>query len=127
VPPPTSTTTKTGAGTGAGTGTGTGTGTPPASTATTPTVTSGGTPVLTKTALQLDAAFHPAAYITTPGLCIVCHGPGVGAQQYPLPPTWAGTNKTPGPYTITPGSDQDHTGRTDSADCFKTGCHTKPA
>jgi len=101
----TSTATKTGAGTGAGTGTG-----------------GGGAPVLTKAALALEAPTHPAAYAA---LCMMCHAPGMGVNQFPLPPTWPGTPKTPGTFTITPGSDQDHTGRTDTADCVKAGCHAK--
>jgi hypothetical protein len=47
----------------------------------------------------------------------------VGAQQYPIAPTWDGTNLTPGPWSVTAGSDQDHTGRTDAATCLT--CHTK--
>jgi len=103
--------TPTGPGTGAGTGTGTKTTTPPA-----------GPAVLTKAALALEAPTHPAAYAT---LCMMCHAPGMGVNQFPLPPTWPGTPKTPGTFTITPGSDQDHTGRTDTADCVKSGCHAK--
>jgi hypothetical protein len=130
---PTPTTSKTGTGTGAGTGTGGGTKTtsptettaPGTTTTTTPTTTAGGgPPVLTKAALALEVATHPAAY---KDLCMMCHAAGMGVQAYPLPPTWPGTPKTPGgPYTITPGSDADHTGRTTTADCVKAGCHAAP-
>jgi hypothetical protein len=90
----------------------------------TETTTPGGPPVLDMTALPLDLATHPQAYSA---LCMLCHGPGMGVQQYPLPPVWDGTPITPGPYTITPGSDQDHTGRTDTATCVtQTGCHKAP-
>ena len=97
--------------------------TPPAGTTTPPASTAGGPPVLTLAALPLDAPTHPAAY---KDLCMMCHAAGMGAQQYPLPPTWAGTPKTPGSFTVTPGSDQDHTGRTTTADCVKSGCHKAP-
>jgi len=56
---------------------------------------------------------------------MLCHAAGVGVQQYPLPPVWPGTPITPGPWTIVPGSDQDHTNRTIPADCIKAGCHAK--
>jgi hypothetical protein len=56
----------------------------------------------------------------------MCHGVGVGAQQYPVAPSWDGTTITPGPWTITAGSDQDHTGRTDAAVCTQDGCHAAP-
>lgn len=126
--PTTPTTSKTGAGTGAGTGTANQTPTTPAGTtavSTTPPVSTsgGGAPVLTKAALPLEIATHPAAY---KDLCMMCHAAGVGVQQYPLPPTWPGTPKTPGTFTITPGSDADHTGRTTTADCVKAGCHKAP-
>jgi hypothetical protein len=55
----------------------------------------------------------------------MCHGPGVGAQQYPMAGTWNGTSKTPGTFTIAAGSDADHTGRTNASDCVKSGCHAK--
>ena len=96
-----------------------GTTTPPAGTTTPP---AGGPPVLTIPGKPLVAATHPAAYAA---LCMMCHAAGVGVQQYPLPPTWPGTPLTPGPWTITPGSDQDHTNRTDTAECIKAGCHAK--
>ncbi len=116
-PPPTGTTTTLPP-------TGTTTTPPPTGTTTTPpptgTTTTGVPPVLDLTAKQLEVAFHPEAYLT---LCLICHGEGVGIQQYPLPPVWPGTNVTPGPWTIIPGSDQDHTGRTDVTQCISTGCH----
>ena len=77
--------------------------------------------VLTKAPLSLQAVTHPSAY---KDLCLLCHAAGMGPQAYPLPPTWTGTTLTPGTWIITLGSDQDHTGRTTTADCVKGGCHT---
>jgi hypothetical protein len=78
---------------------------------------------LVSTALKLDPAKHPAAYDT---LCLMCHGVGVGVQQYPTAPTWPGTPVSPGPWTVTAGSPADHTGRTDISVCTtQAGCHTK--
>ena len=84
------------------------------------TITGAGAPALAKTALALEATTHPAAY---KDLCMMCHGPGTGTLQYPLPPTWPGTPKSPGPWTVSAGSDVDHTGRASNADCVKAGCH----
>ncbi len=112
----------------------TGATTTPPPTSTAPTTSSDTTPtggttttpsgkVLGDKALALEAASHPAAYAA---LCMVCHGPGVGVQQYPLAGTWPGTPKSPGPWTVTAGSPADHTGRTDVATCTtQAGCHTK--
>jgi ABC-type transport system substrate-binding protein len=95
--------------------------TPPTTITTTPpTTTTGGPPVLDIAAKPIDPTTHPDAYST---LCLTCHGPGVGAEQFPLPPTWAGTDLTPGPWTIIPGSTQDHTGLTDVSKCISEGCH----
>ncbi len=103
----TSTPTKTGGGTGAGTGAGTG----------------GGAPALTKAPLAIEIATHPAAYAA---LCGMCHTDAPGPNQYPIPPTWAGSAKSPGPWTVTAGSPADHTGRVDTAACVAAGCHAKP-
>jgi hypothetical protein len=86
-----------------------------------PSSTEAGAPELTQAALALNETSHPSAYAA---LCVTCHGPGVGAQQYPLHPTWAGSELTPGPWSVIPGSDADHSGRTDTAACFQTGCHS---
>ncbi len=97
-------------------------GTPPDTGSATPTDTAAGAPALTATALPLTGATHSAAVAT---LCLMCHGPGVGAQQFPLPPEWAGTTLTPGPWSVAAGSDADHTDRTDPATCIQAGCHAK--
>jgi hypothetical protein len=90
------------------------------STSTTATATG---KVLDKAAMALEPASHPAAYAT---LCMLCHAEGVGVQQYPMAPSWPGTPKTPGPWTVTKGSPADHTGKTDVATCLgQTGCHPK--
>jgi hypothetical protein len=115
-PPTTTTTTPPTSPTNTGTSTGTTTGT--ATTSTTPTGK-----VLGAVALKLVASSHPAAYDT---LCLMCHGVGVGIQQYPVAPTWPGTPVSPGPWIVTAGSPADHTNRTDVAICLtQAGCHTR--
>jgi hypothetical protein len=90
---------------------------------TTPGTTTPSAKVLGSVALKLEPTFHPAAYDT---VCMLCHAEGVGVQQYPMAPTWPGTPKSPGPWTVEKGSPADHTGRTDVATCTKqAGCHTK--
>ncbi len=97
---------------------------PPTTTTTEPPTTTGSeAPVLTLAALTLTAPTHSAAVAT---LCLMCHGVGVGVQQYPVAPSWDGTPLTPGPWTVTAGSDQDHTGGTDVATCTQDGCHAAP-
>lgn len=98
------------------------TATTPGGTGTTATTTTPSGKVLGSVALKLEAASHPAAYDT---LCMMCHAIGVGVQQFPTAPTWPGTPKSPGPWTVTAGSAADHTSRIDVATCLTTaGCHT---
>jgi len=79
-------------------------------------------PVLDKTALPMpiDANHSP----TLDRICVFCHNADPGPTQYPLAPSWAGSAKSPGPWTIVAGSDADHTGRFNSSSCFVAGCHT---
>jgi hypothetical protein len=97
----------------------------PTTTTTTTTITITSMPstkVLGSVALPLDPTFHPAAYAT---LCMLCHAQGVGVQQYPMAPTWAGTPESPGPWIVEKGSPADHTGRTAVVTCTtQAGCHT---
>jgi hypothetical protein len=68
--------------------------------------------------------------------CLLCHQAGVGyaqaqpgslqfpgGSQFPLPPVWVGSRNAPGPWQVVPGSEADHTGRT-NAQC--PYCHTYP-
>ena len=83
---------------------------------------------LSETAIAITN--HSAAVLKAyNGLCLTCHGAGT-TNQFPLPDSWdgtaAGSTKNPGVYTITVGSDADHTGRT-SDQCTQDGCHAAPA
>jgi len=59
----------------------------------------------------------------------MCHGPGT-ANTAPYPPTWdgkaAGSTFNPGVYTVKPGSNADHTGRTEEQCTTQAGCHAAP-
>jgi hypothetical protein len=58
--------------------------------------------------------------------CLMCHGKD-NPYQFPLPPTWDATKfmstTYSGVFTITPGANNDHTGRTNDL-CLT--CNTKP-
>ena len=77
--------------------------------------------MLDKAPLPLEGANHTSV---SAAMCYICHMPGAG-NDYPVAPSWAGSDKTPGTWTITAGSDADHTGRTDAAGCIVAGCHAK--
>jgi hypothetical protein len=59
------------------------------------------------------------------GTCLICHGAGM-PNQYPLPPSWDGkafgSTWHTAVYSVKPGSDADHTGRT-AAGCSEDDCH----
>lgn len=99
---------------------------PPTTTTTTPPPSTGTLPE-TAPAITTHSKDVLAAY---KGLCLpMCHGPGT-ANQFPLPPAWNGktygsTHNT-GVYTITTGSNADHTGRTEDLCTTKAGCHAAP-
>ena len=66
----------------------------------------------------------PAAHAVYAGMCAACHNDNpTDPNQYPVAPTWKGSVKSPGPWTVVAGSPADHTGRTDSAGCVVAGCH----
>ena len=95
----------------------------PGTTTTTPPDPPGGAPLLDKAALPLPLdASHSAAMAT---MCIFCHNADPGPTQYPIAPSWAGSVKSPGPWTVTAGTDADHTDRMDNAACVAAGCHAK--
>ncbi len=110
-PPTTSTTTTT-----------TTTTTTSATTSTTTTTTSAGNPIPT-TGVEIKT--HNAAVLASyKDLCLMCHGQGAGASQYPLPPSYTSRSLSPGTtYTVASGVPGDHTGRTDNAACTAAGCH----
>ena len=59
----------------------------------------------------------------TLAMCAMCH---MGSEPvYPTAPSWKGSASTPGTWTVTAGSDADHTNRTDGAACVASGCHAK--
>ena len=67
----------------------------------------------------------PAAHAAYAGMCAMCHNDNpTDPNQYPVAPTWKGSVKSPGPWTVVAGSPADHTGRTDSAGCVAAGCHS---
>ena len=95
----------------------------PAPTTTTTTKTSNA--ALSETAAKITT--HNAAQLTGyKGLCLMCHGTGT-TNAFPAAPSWDGkangSTANPGTYTVTAGSNADHTGRT-ADDCTKAGCHT---
>lgn len=94
----------------------------PTTTASIPRISSGGAPVLDKAPLSLSTPTHSQALAS---MCNMCHNAAAtGNSLYPMAPEWAGSTKTPGPWTITAKSDADHTGRSDNAGCMASGCHT---
>lgn len=93
----------------------------PPDTGTTGEPPSGGN-VLDKAALPLEPPTHGVAVAA---MCNFCHTANPDAMGFPVAPSWAGSDKTPGPWVITAGSDADHTGRNDNAGCVVAGCHAK--
>ena len=97
--------------------------TPSTTTTTTTTTEAPAGKVLDIAPLPLEGPTHSALVAA---MCNFCHVPGApDAMGAPAAPSWAGSDKNPGPWVVTAGSDADHDGRTDNAGCVADGCHAK--